>query len=190
MHTGDLVTLPWWTQLWLNEGFAAYFEQMGAAFLYNDYTSEYQSASDVGGLQQHPGPLNYMHAFPIDVLDVALRCAAADSGALRLGTLRDGSIRDLFRLIFGCQIEKSPRRRAAVAFESPQQPCFMDIPLSPRNCPLGGLRQFLPIRSQDTFQPSGLPWGYKLVADQLLFGEGYPVQGTLCLLYTSASDDG
>lgn len=68
------MTLPWWTQLWLNEGFATYFADMGAAYLYNEYNSNSSWPEDTGGLQPHPGPLNYMHAFSIDVLDVALRC--------------------------------------------------------------------------------------------------------------------
>lgn len=69
------MTLPWWTQLWLNEGFATYFEHLGAAYLYNQYHSNHSEPEGDGALQPHPGPLNYMHSFPIDVLDVALRCA-------------------------------------------------------------------------------------------------------------------
>jgi Peptidase family M1 domain len=78
---GDLVTLPWWTQLWLNEGFATYLEQIGAAAYWNG------AAATKGP----PGSINYMHDFNENVLDVALNfdagtssyaLAVADSGVM------------------------------------------------------------------------------------------------------------
>ena len=33
---GDLVTMEWWTDLWLNEGFASYVEYIGAAHVEPD----------------------------------------------------------------------------------------------------------------------------------------------------------
>ena len=77
-HAGDLVTLPWWTQLWLNEGFATYFESMGAGYLYNQYEADSSWPQD-GGMPVNPGHLNYMRSFSIDVLDVALRCVFGQS---------------------------------------------------------------------------------------------------------------
>jgi hypothetical protein len=60
------VTLPWWTQLWLNEGFATYFENVGAGAFWSS-----------GSIP--PGSLSYMHAFGVDVLESALRFDAGNS---------------------------------------------------------------------------------------------------------------
>jgi hypothetical protein len=68
-NAGDLVTLPWWTQLWLNEGFATYFEKIGAGFYWNDAASGHPP----------PGALNYMRDFHIDALNVALDFDSQDS---------------------------------------------------------------------------------------------------------------
>lgn len=74
VRAGDLVTLPWWTELWLNEGFAEYFERIAAAFLWNAYNTS--------ALPQEftaPGALNYMGGFVADVLDKALQFDALPS---------------------------------------------------------------------------------------------------------------
>lgn len=74
VRAGDLVTLPWWTELWLNEGFAEYFEGIAAAFLWNAY--------DKSALPREftaPGALNYMGGFVADVLDKALQFDALPS---------------------------------------------------------------------------------------------------------------
>ncbi|XP_070495806.1 membrane alanyl aminopeptidase [Chironomus tepperi] len=39
---GDLVTCKWWSETWLNEGFARYFQFMGTAFLLKDWDLEEQ----------------------------------------------------------------------------------------------------------------------------------------------------
>lgn len=65
---GDLVTLPWWTQLWLNEGFATYLEHVGAAAYWNS------NATD-----GTPGAINYFSDFNENVLDEALAFDAGES---------------------------------------------------------------------------------------------------------------
>ena len=83
------MTLPWWTQLWLNEGFATYFESMGAGYLYNQYDPKSSWPQDDGGMPPNPGPFNYMRSFSIDVLDVALR--GVSFGALEGFSLHSSS---------------------------------------------------------------------------------------------------
>jgi aminopeptidase N len=42
MWYGDLVTCKWWSEAWLNEGFARYFQYMGTAMHYTDWDLEEQ----------------------------------------------------------------------------------------------------------------------------------------------------
>lgn len=74
VRAGDLVTLPWWTELWLNEGFAEYFERIAAAYLWNVY--------DKSALPPEfttLGTINYMGGFVAEVLDKALQFDALPS---------------------------------------------------------------------------------------------------------------
>lgn len=71
---GDLVTLPWWTEAWLTEGFARYFERIAAGFFWNSYDKSALPTEFTAA-----GPLTYMHAFVAEVLDPALTADALPS---------------------------------------------------------------------------------------------------------------
>jgi aminopeptidase N len=50
MWFGDLVTCNWWSETWLNEGFARFFQYFGTKEIYNDWDLEEQFV--VENLQQ------------------------------------------------------------------------------------------------------------------------------------------
>lgn len=46
MWFGDLVTCNWWSETWLNEGFARYFQYFGTKLIYGTWDLEEQFVSE------------------------------------------------------------------------------------------------------------------------------------------------
>ena len=80
---GNLVTMQWWDDLWLNEGFASWAENWSAHLLYPDYamwdqfvTDHLSSALKLDGLQSsHPIQVPIAHAEEVEqVFDAISYC--------------------------------------------------------------------------------------------------------------------
>ena len=66
---GNLVTMEWWTHLWLNEGFAAYMEHLALDEIYPEYDiwSQFVSGAPSHGLGSTLRPDSQLNTHPIEV---------------------------------------------------------------------------------------------------------------------------
>lgn len=64
---GNLVTMEWWTHLWLNEGFAAYIEYLAVDFLFPEWDIWTQFVYLDSGAAMQKDALQTTHAIEVDV---------------------------------------------------------------------------------------------------------------------------
>jgi aminopeptidase N len=65
---GNLVTMDWWNDLWLNEGFACYMEHFCADFLFPDYRIWEQYATDAMGAALRLDSLKSSHPIQVPIV--------------------------------------------------------------------------------------------------------------------------
>lgn len=65
---GNLVTMNWWNDLWLNEGFACYMEHFCADFLFPDYRIWEQYATDAMGAALRLDSLKSSHPIQVPIV--------------------------------------------------------------------------------------------------------------------------
>ncbi len=68
---GNLVTMEWWTHLWLNEGFASYIEYLAVDHLFPDWDIWTQFLQQDHSLALHYDGLKHTHAIEVEVHDPA-----------------------------------------------------------------------------------------------------------------------
>ena len=66
---GNLVTMEWWTHLWLNEGFASYIPYLAIDTLFPEWDIWSQFATDDLAIALHLDALRHTHPIEVDVHD-------------------------------------------------------------------------------------------------------------------------
>ncbi|UJR09355.1 hypothetical protein I4U23_013599 [Adineta vaga] len=64
---GNLVTMEWWNDLWLNEGFATWIQFLAVDHVYPEYDIWTQFVSDTLALCMIPDALHYSHPIETDI---------------------------------------------------------------------------------------------------------------------------
>jgi puromycin-sensitive aminopeptidase len=76
---GNLVTMEWWTHLWLNEGFASYIEYLAVDHLFPEWDIWTQFLDADFGRALTPDALKHTHAIEVEVHDPAEIAVAFDA---------------------------------------------------------------------------------------------------------------
>lgn len=67
MWFGNLVTMEWWTHLWLNEGFARFMEHVAVDHLFPDWNIWTQYGESVFSLALELDALSTTHPIQVEV---------------------------------------------------------------------------------------------------------------------------